>query len=72
MWKNRNLINGYGFYILHVRVYDFSCLCWLLQYNNWFTFSEYEEAVTARSCRPIHARELAMVRTIKVVIVSFV
>lgn len=32
-----------------------------LQYNNWFTFSEYEEPVTVRSCRPIHARELAMV-----------
>ncbi|XWS71916.1 hypothetical protein CRYUN_Cryun03dG0179500 [Craigia yunnanensis] len=31
------------------------------QYNNWFTFTEYEEPVTVRSCRPIHARELAMV-----------
>lgn len=31
------------------------------QYNNWFTFSEYEEPVTVRSCRPIHARELATV-----------
>lgn len=33
-----------------------------LQYNNWFTFSEYEEPVTVRSTRPIHARELATVR----------
>ena len=32
-----------------------------LQYNNWFMFSEYEEPVTVRSCRSIHARELAMV-----------
>nr|CAD1837449.1 unnamed protein product [Ananas comosus var. bracteatus] len=31
------------------------------QYNNWFTFSEYQEPVTVRSCRPIHARELSMV-----------
>lgn len=31
------------------------------QYNNWFTFSEYEEPVTVRSCRPIHAKELASV-----------
>lgn len=31
------------------------------QYNSWFTFSEYEEPVTVRSCRPIHARELATV-----------
>lgn len=33
----------------------------VVQYNNWFTFSEYEEPVTIRSCRPIHARELATV-----------
>lgn len=32
-----------------------------LQYNSWFTFSEYEEAVTLRSRRPVHAREVAMV-----------
>jgi small subunit ribosomal protein S29 len=31
------------------------------QYNNWFTFSEYEEPATVRSCRPIHAKELTMV-----------
>ncbi|RZB80735.1 28S ribosomal protein S29, mitochondrial-like isoform X1 [Glycine soja] len=35
------------------------------QYNNWFTFSEYEEPVTIRSCRPIHARELAMVKAFR-------
>ncbi|KAL5991778.1 hypothetical protein ACLOJK_012689 [Asimina triloba] len=29
------------------------------QYNSWFTFSSYEEAVTPRSCRPIHAKELS-------------
>ncbi|KAL0435035.1 UNVERIFIED_CONTAM: hypothetical protein Sradi_0211400 [Sesamum radiatum] len=29
------------------------------QYNSWFTFTDYEEPVTVRSCRPIHARELA-------------
>lgn len=32
-----------------------------MQYNSWFTFSEFEEPVTPRSCRPIHARELTMV-----------
>lgn len=31
------------------------------QYNSWFTFSEYEEAVALRSSRQIHARELATV-----------
>ncbi|OMO82941.1 Mitochondrial 28S ribosomal protein [Corchorus capsularis] len=35
------------------------------QYNNWFTFSEYEEPVTVRSCRQVHARELAMVNTFR-------
>lgn len=35
------------------------------QYNSWFTFSEYEEAVTPRSCRPVHARELAMVNAFR-------
>ncbi|XP_015583615.1 28S ribosomal protein S29, mitochondrial [Ricinus communis] len=35
------------------------------QYNNWFTFSEYEEPVTIRSCRPIHARELATVNAFR-------
>ncbi|TMW98575.1 hypothetical protein EJD97_003844 [Solanum chilense] len=35
------------------------------QYNSWFTFSEYEEPVTVRSCRPIHARELATVNAFR-------
>lgn len=35
------------------------------QYNNWFTFSGYEEPVTVRSCRPLHARELAMVNAFR-------
>ncbi|XP_040991964.1 28S ribosomal protein S29, mitochondrial-like isoform X1 [Juglans microcarpa x Juglans regia] len=35
------------------------------QYNSWFTFSEYEEAVTIRSSRPVHARELAMVNAFR-------
>ncbi|GER55138.1 mitochondrial 28S ribosomal protein S29-related [Striga asiatica] len=29
------------------------------QYNSWFTFTDFEEPVTVRSCRPVHARELA-------------
>lgn len=37
-----------------------ACLL-VFQYNNWFTFSEFEEPVTPRSCRPIHARELTTV-----------
>ncbi|CAI9761270.1 unnamed protein product [Fraxinus pennsylvanica] len=35
------------------------------QYNSWFTFSEYEEPVTVRSCRPVHARELATVNAFR-------
>ncbi|KAL6515888.1 hypothetical protein OROGR_019193 [Orobanche gracilis] len=35
------------------------------QYNSWFTFTEYEEPVTVRSCRPIHARELATVNAFR-------
>ncbi|KAK4355956.1 hypothetical protein RND71_024927 [Anisodus tanguticus] len=35
------------------------------QYNSWFTFSEYEEPLTVRSCRPIHARELAIVNAFR-------
>ncbi|KAM7260038.1 hypothetical protein ACFE04_015779 [Oxalis oulophora] len=34
-------------------------------YNSWFTFSEFEEPVTDRSCRPIHANKLAMVRAFR-------
>lgn len=33
----------------------------VFQYNSWFTFSEFEEPVTPRSCRPVHARELTTV-----------
>lgn len=40
---------------------DILCLSSVVQYNSWFTFSEYEEPVTVRSCRPIHAKELATV-----------
>ncbi|KAM1254890.1 hypothetical protein EV2_029962 [Malus domestica] len=35
------------------------------QYNNWFTFSEYEEPVTVRSTRPIHAKELSTVKAFR-------
>ncbi|ONM27500.1 mitochondrial 28S ribosomal protein S29-related [Zea mays] len=31
------------------------------QYNSWFTFSDFQEPVTVRSCRSIHAKELTMV-----------
>lgn len=41
-------------------VKDIPVLFAIDQYNNWFTFSKYEEPVTLRSCRPVHARELAM------------
>lgn len=46
-------------------VKDFPVLFAIDQYNNWFTFSEYEEPVTLRSCRPIHARELATVNAFR-------
>ncbi|ERN05361.1 hypothetical protein AMTR_s00007p00199090 [Amborella trichopoda] len=42
-------------------VKDIPILFAIDQYNSWFTFSEYEEPVTVRSCRPLHARELATV-----------
>ncbi|XP_008795783.2 LOW QUALITY PROTEIN: 28S ribosomal protein S29, mitochondrial [Phoenix dactylifera] len=42
-------------------VKDIPVLFAIDQYNNWFTFSEYQEPVTVRSCRPIHARELSTV-----------
>ncbi|GAB4824289.1 hypothetical protein Ancab_007176 [Ancistrocladus abbreviatus] len=35
------------------------------QYNSWYTFSEYQAPVTVRSCRPIHARELATVNAFR-------
>lgn len=46
-------------------VKDMPVLIAVDQYNNWFTFSEYEEPVTVRSCRPIHARELATVNAFR-------
>ncbi|KAL3652966.1 hypothetical protein CASFOL_002647 [Castilleja foliolosa] len=35
------------------------------QYNSWFTFTDFEEPVTVRSCRPIHARELTTVNAFR-------
>ncbi|KAI3450268.1 hypothetical protein Pfo_006933 [Paulownia fortunei] len=35
------------------------------QYNSWFTFTDYEEPVTVRSCQAIHARELATVNAFR-------
>lgn len=46
-------------------VKDIPVLFAIDQYNNWFTFSGYEEPVTVRSCRPLHARELAMVNAFR-------
>ncbi|KAL6985559.1 hypothetical protein U1Q18_018935 [Sarracenia purpurea var. burkii] len=46
-------------------VKDIPVLLAIDQYNNWFTFSEYEEPVTVRSCRPLHARELATVNAFR-------
>ncbi|PKA57420.1 hypothetical protein AXF42_Ash013608 [Apostasia shenzhenica] len=42
-------------------VKDIPVLFAIDQYNSWFTFSEYEEPVTVRSTRPIHAKELSTV-----------
>ncbi|KAI4305368.1 hypothetical protein L6164_028738 [Bauhinia variegata] len=46
-------------------VKDLPVLIAIDQYNSWFTFSEYEEPVKVRSCRPIHARELTMVNAFR-------
>ncbi|GAU27268.1 hypothetical protein TSUD_125490, partial [Trifolium subterraneum] len=46
-------------------VKDMPVLIAIDQYNNWFTFSEYEEPVTIRSCRSIHAKELTMVNAFR-------
>lgn len=35
------------------------------QYNNWFTFSDYEEPVTVRSCKPIYARDVSTVNAFR-------
>lgn len=46
-------------------VKDMPALIAIDQYNNWFTFSAYEEPVSIHSCRPIHARELTMVKAFR-------
>lgn len=46
-------------------VKDVPVLLAIDQYNNWFTFSEYEEVVTPRSSKPIHAREIATVNAFR-------
>ncbi|KAL2899347.1 28S ribosomal protein S29 mitochondrial [Bienertia sinuspersici] len=46
-------------------VKDVPMLLAIDQYNNWYTFSAYEEVVTPRSSRPIHARELAAVNAFR-------
>ncbi|XP_020264510.1 uncharacterized protein LOC109840329 [Asparagus officinalis] len=46
-------------------VKDIPVLFAIDQYNNWFTFSDYGEPVTVRSCRPIHAKELATVNAFR-------
>lgn len=56
--------------LVHLRkelslVKDIPVLIAIDQYNNWFTFSEYEEPVTVRSTRPIHANELATVNAFR-------
>ncbi|XP_058105527.1 uncharacterized protein LOC131249003 isoform X2 [Magnolia sinica] len=40
-------------------VKDVPVLIAIDQYNSWYTFSGYEEPVTPRSCRSIHAREIS-------------
>ncbi|XP_031498773.1 uncharacterized protein LOC116263253 [Nymphaea colorata] len=56
--------------VVHLRkelslIKDIPVLIAVDQYNNWFTFSEYQEPVTARSCRPIHAKELSTVNAFR-------
>ncbi|RAL40073.1 unnamed protein product [Cuscuta campestris] len=46
-------------------VKDMPVLIAVDQYNSWFTFSEYQEPATVRSCRPIHARELTTVNAFR-------
>ncbi|KAJ7982620.1 mitochondrial 28S ribosomal protein S29-related, partial [Quillaja saponaria] len=46
-------------------VKDMPVLIAIDQYNSWFTFSEYEEPATLQSCRPVHAKELAMVKAFR-------
>ncbi|KAK6163802.1 hypothetical protein DH2020_000666 [Rehmannia glutinosa] len=35
------------------------------QYNSWFTFTDFEEPVTVRSCRALHGREVATVNAFR-------
>ncbi|KAI3678561.1 hypothetical protein L6452_37857 [Arctium lappa] len=46
-------------------VKDIPVLIAIDQYNSWFTFTEFEEPMTVRSCRPIHAREVATVNAFR-------
>ncbi|XP_010685948.2 uncharacterized protein LOC104900263 [Beta vulgaris subsp. vulgaris] len=46
-------------------VKDVPVLLAIDQYNNWFTFSEYEEVVTPRSSKPIHAKDIATVNAFR-------
>jgi hypothetical protein len=50
----------YGLSILLMTQHN-NLILLFLQYNSWFTFSDFQEPVTVRSCRPIHAKELTMV-----------
>ncbi|TVU17939.1 hypothetical protein EJB05_34001 [Eragrostis curvula] len=52
--------------LVHLRkelslVKDVPVLFAIDQYNSWFTFSDFQEPVTVRSCRSIHAKELTLV-----------
>ncbi|GAA0158950.1 ribosomal protein [Lithospermum erythrorhizon] len=56
--------------LVHLRkelshVKDVPVLIAIDQYNSWFTFSEYGEANTVRSTRPIHANELSTVNAFR-------
>ncbi|KAL8261893.1 hypothetical protein R6Q59_025942 [Mikania micrantha] len=46
-------------------VKDIPVLIAVDQYNSWFTFTEFEEPVTVRSSRPIHAKEVATVNAFR-------
>ncbi|XP_057534411.1 uncharacterized protein LOC130812816 [Amaranthus tricolor] len=46
-------------------VKDVPVLLAIDQYNNWFTFSAFEEVVTPRSSKPIHAKDIATVKAFR-------
>ncbi|CAH1447010.1 unnamed protein product [Lactuca virosa] len=46
-------------------VKDIPVLFAIDQYNSWFTFTEFEEPMTVRSSRPIHAKEVATVNAFR-------